>query len=929
MKTNKFTLSIRLLLVTTILVVLQLSAQDVVDDDTYTLSPFEVSTSSDVGYLAQNTLAGSRLNTDLKDTAAAISVFTPEFIEDIGALSIEEILQYGSNVTDSSSFGQATVNGNSLSEFDAIFYTRGLPSSRARNYFVWEIASDVFNVERVDQSRGPNSILFGVGSPGGIVNASTKQGNLIHSFGKARAVIGSENLVRFEVDMNQILVDGKLAVRVNLMKSDENGWRRFQYKDQSRLHFAAKYRPFEHTEIRAEYEKGEVENIVIRPWGGMDQLSGWLGAGRPILDAVDASKGVGKLGGANYVTFIDNLGYALDMRNTLITRASSGNAGAQILDDGIFNSKTGWEGPAATRDNEYSTYSLFWDQRVFEGLNVQLAFNHQESDFVSYDPQNNSHNVRGNPSETFSDGTGGYGGSYYTEVVWENRNREREIDTFRASLSYEFDFKDWLNSEGAGKWLGRHRLAGLYEDKETSNVRSELRPYLEGAPYNRNPENGRNMVRMRHYVNPGDLEGFQAADWRDLSGYVYTDSSGNSYPVTWYQRNANVDDDIEEQSALMFAMQNYFLNDRLVTTFGYRKDEVDITNRGTKRGDPVATGKNGQFVVDYDNVSTPSFSAITRTFGVVAHITENISIFANKSNNTGLPSLNQNVLPSSSTPEPSQGKGEDYGVYMDLMDGKFYITLSKYKTEAIGLTAFGTRGAVENRNNRVLDALSDAGIISSSEAEDLRVVTNVYTFDHVSEGYEFTLTANPSDNWRISMNYANTELVQTNIANDVVDWFADNRALWDANGDLSTGNLTIAEEVEELENWIASRKQLEGSMAQGSKEHTFRMFTRYDFDEGLLAGFHIGGGARYISGSAIAADANGDVIRGEGQTMFDLVTGYKFEIREGFPVRVQLNINNLLDETDPYFTRAKVSGVVDRYTLPTPRQFRLSASFDF
>ncbi|MCG8524767.1 MAG: TonB-dependent receptor, partial [Opitutales bacterium] len=188
---------------------------------------------------------------------------------------------------------------------------------------------------------------------------------------------------------------------------------------------------------------------------------------------------------------------------------------------------------------------------------------------------------------------------------------------------------------------------------------------------------------------------------------------------------------------------------------------------------------------------------------------------------------------------------------------------------------------------------------------------------------------NPSDNWRISMNYANTELVQTNIANDVVDWFADNRALWDANGDLSTGNLTIAEEVEELENWIASRKQLEGSMAQGSKEHTFRMFTRYDFDEGLLAGFHIGGGARYISGSAIAADANGNVIRGEGQTMFDLVTGYKFEIREGFPVRVQLNINNLLDETDPYFTRAKVSGVVDRYTLPTPRQFRLSASFDF
>jgi hypothetical protein len=45
------------------------------------LSPFTVNTDRDVGYQAENTLAGSRLNTNLRDTPASVSVFTKEFLE--------------------------------------------------------------------------------------------------------------------------------------------------------------------------------------------------------------------------------------------------------------------------------------------------------------------------------------------------------------------------------------------------------------------------------------------------------------------------------------------------------------------------------------------------------------------------------------------------------------------------------------------------------------------------------------------------------------------------------------------------------------------------------------------------------------------------------------------------------------------------------
>src|SRR5262245_52329741 len=62
------------------------------------LSPFEVRPDSDVGYQAVNTTNGSRLNTRLKDTPASISPFTPEFLSDIAATNLSDMLGYATNV---------------------------------------------------------------------------------------------------------------------------------------------------------------------------------------------------------------------------------------------------------------------------------------------------------------------------------------------------------------------------------------------------------------------------------------------------------------------------------------------------------------------------------------------------------------------------------------------------------------------------------------------------------------------------------------------------------------------------------------------------------------------------------------------------------------------------------------------------------------
>ncbi|MBM3867029.1 MAG: hypothetical protein FJ381_14265, partial [Verrucomicrobia bacterium] len=61
------------------------------------LSPFQVTTDRDVGYTAENSLAGSRLNTALRDTASSLSVFTREFLDDIAITDVSELMRYSVN----------------------------------------------------------------------------------------------------------------------------------------------------------------------------------------------------------------------------------------------------------------------------------------------------------------------------------------------------------------------------------------------------------------------------------------------------------------------------------------------------------------------------------------------------------------------------------------------------------------------------------------------------------------------------------------------------------------------------------------------------------------------------------------------------------------------------------------------------------------
>ena len=86
------------------------------------------------------------------------------------------------------------------------YRSRGVNIRLARNYFIsGSIPRDTFNLERIEQSRGPNSVLFGIGSAGGVASLSTKSGIIGRSFQKVLLSTGSHNSWRAAIDLNQSL----------------------------------------------------------------------------------------------------------------------------------------------------------------------------------------------------------------------------------------------------------------------------------------------------------------------------------------------------------------------------------------------------------------------------------------------------------------------------------------------------------------------------------------------------------------------------------------------------------------------------------------------------------------------------------------------------------------------------------------------------
>jgi len=258
------------------------------DDDVIVLSPFVVSSVEDKGYKANSTLAGSRVRTELRDLASSLSVVTAEFLKDTGATNNESLLLYTTNTEVGGIYGNmagvgstymqgATESATNLLRPSTNTRVRGLDSAdNTRDYFLTDIPWDSFNVGRVDLQRGPNSILFGIGSPAGIINTSVNTAGY-KTEGRVENRVGSFGSVRDSFDFNYVMIPNQLAVRVAGIYDDTKYRQEPAYNWDRRIFGAVRWDPklFANgrTTIRANYENGNVKANRPRSLPPVDRIT--------------------------------------------------------------------------------------------------------------------------------------------------------------------------------------------------------------------------------------------------------------------------------------------------------------------------------------------------------------------------------------------------------------------------------------------------------------------------------------------------------------------------------------------------------------------------------------------------------------------------------------------------------------------------------
>ena len=168
-------------------------------------------------YGVKSTSTATKTDTDVKDIPQALTVISEAQIEDQQLRSIADVLYFvpgATSGTGESNRDQITLRGNNTT---ADFFVDGIRDDV--QYF-----RDFYNVDRVEVLKGPNSMIFGRGGGGGIVNRVTKRSSL-GTYRQLVAAVDSEGGLRFTGDIDQPLGDG-IGLRVNGMYEDGDSFRR-------------------------------------------------------------------------------------------------------------------------------------------------------------------------------------------------------------------------------------------------------------------------------------------------------------------------------------------------------------------------------------------------------------------------------------------------------------------------------------------------------------------------------------------------------------------------------------------------------------------------------------------------------------------------------------------------------------------------------
>ncbi len=260
------------------------------DEGVAVLSPFQVAEDKDYGYLKTNSATATRIGMPIQNTPISISVMTKDFLDDSNIRSITDIFRYTSSGSGDNRFAMARPANSATPQGG--FTLRGFGvNSLLRNGVSRYIGYNVNNVDRVEVVKGPASVFFGAGYPGGVINYVTKQPSFTKIPTTVSYTAGSDSVNRALFDNNTVL-SKSAALRVVGSWENSKSQRAFEYNKTNSLTANLALIPFESGKVRLTAEVEAYDSKFNANAGDWFYPDGWIQAYNNPTPALIAAAGL-------------------------------------------------------------------------------------------------------------------------------------------------------------------------------------------------------------------------------------------------------------------------------------------------------------------------------------------------------------------------------------------------------------------------------------------------------------------------------------------------------------------------------------------------------------------------------------------------------------------------------------------------------------
>ena len=456
-----------------------------------------------------------------------------------------------------------------------------------------------------------------------------------------------------------------------------------------------------------------------------------------------------------------------------------------------------------------------------------------------------------------------YGRPYLRSKEPFLRSRPMIWDTVRAQLAYKLDFSQNANWT---KWIGTHQLLGYYEYKDqqsrhyawrrtTASFDHQWQKDLQAAgipPANRT-NSGNNYPAsanfMRNYEfyyvgeTPGGVVEHGPNDFPNGSTVPFVWGNTGSFhsdpaKIDWTPSPDGSGGNASRQRIIKTrggVLQSFFLDGKVVTTFGLRTDQVFDRNAPPVVLSPDLLGFDYR-LSDRWNATWRPAEGDTKMASVVVRPFRDFGFVKNALNNrTGLSRLfaeavsglsltynrSDNFIPEGPAIDlferdlPNQtGSTKEYGLWLTLLDNRLSIRYNHFETDQINLRSGDIstmaqrvlradgivatdRHNLEDRSRQWITQLNPGWSAEQVQAEVLRTLgISQETFstleaanqsgtlaaiqDIQAKGDELEVNFNPTPHWTVSASATKTESINKNAGSTVEDWINLRMPIWES-----------------------------------------------------------------------------------------------------------------------------------------------------